>query len=138
MHMHRCTGWLLASAVALAMTGVAASAAAQTTTPTRPQAPTTAPAAPSSGFERGTETSATYPLPDGQHGTVTIRAGMPAHVTQYGPPPAFATLDANHDGRISATEAAAYPPLDGDFLHASGGAKTISRTQYQAWVQSPD
>ncbi|HEX7348168.1 MAG TPA: hypothetical protein VF264_00775, partial [Rhodanobacteraceae bacterium] len=78
--------------------------------------PVQSPAATDSAFYRGTETTATYPLPDSHGGTLTVHAGMPAHVTQYGPPPAFGVLDTNHDGRISEQEAEAYPPLDSDFL----------------------
>ena len=89
-----------------------------------------------SGFYRGTETSAQFPLPDSNGGTLTVNAGMPAQVQDYGPPPSFATLDANHDGRISADEAQAYPPLDSDFLYASGQGKTVSRAQYQKWTQN--
>lgn len=87
-------------------------------------------------FYQGTETSASYPLPGSNGGTLTVRSGMPANVQNYGPPPSFQSLDTNHDGRISEEEAAAYPPLDSDFLNASGQAKTISRAQYQAWAQS--
>lgn len=87
-------------------------------------------------FYQGTETSATYPLPDSHGGTLTVNAGMPAEVKNYGPPPPFATLDTNHDGRISESEAQAYPPLDSDFLYVSGQGKTISRAQYEKWAQS--
>ena len=87
-------------------------------------------------FYQGTATSARYPLPDSNGGTLTVNAGMPDQVRQYGPPPPFATLDSNHDGRISESEAQAYPPLDSDFLYASGEARTISRAQYEKWVQT--
>lgn len=86
-------------------------------------------------FQQGTQSSASYPLPDSNGGTLTVNSGMPADVQNYGPPPSFQSLDANHDGRISEDEAAAYPPLDSDFLNASGQAKTISKAQYQKWVQ---
>lgn len=84
-------------------------------------------------FYQGTQSSATYPI---QNGTLTVQAGMPAQVRNYGSPPPFQTLDANHDGRISPDEATAYPPLDSDFLFASGEGKSISRAQYQRWVQT--
>lgn len=87
-------------------------------------------------FEQGTQSSASFPLPDSHGGTLTVNSGMPAQVQNYGPPPSFQQLDTNHDGRISEDEAAAYPPLDSDFLYASGQAKTISRAQYQKWVQT--
>lgn len=87
-------------------------------------------------FQQGTQSSASYPLPDSNGGTLTVNSGMSANVRNYGPPPSFKSLDTNHDGRISQSEAAAYPPLDSDFLYASGQAKTISRAQYQKWVQT--
>jgi len=87
-------------------------------------------------FQQGTQSSASYPLPGSNGGTLTVNSGMPANVQNYGPPPSFQSLDANHDGRISQDEAAAYPPLDSDFLYASGQAKTISGAQYQKWVQT--
>ncbi|HJR13345.1 MAG TPA: hypothetical protein VJ833_05545 [Rhodanobacteraceae bacterium] len=87
-------------------------------------------------FYQGTESSAHYPLPDSNGGTLTVNAGMPANVQSYGPPPSFAALDTNHDGRISESEAQAYPPLDSDFLYASGQGKAISRAQYGKWVQN--
>jgi hypothetical protein len=86
-------------------------------------------------FQQGTQSSAQYPLPGSNGGTLTVNAGMPANVQNYGPPPSFQSLDANHDGRISEAEAQAYPPLDSDFLYASGQAKSVSRAQYQKWVQ---
>ena len=87
-------------------------------------------------FQQDTQSSASFPLPGSNGGTLTVNSGMPAQVQNYGPPPSFQQLDTNHDGRISQDEAAAYPPLDSDFLYASGQAKTISRAQYQKWVQT--
>lgn len=84
-------------------------------------------------FYQGTQSSATYPI---QNGTLTVNAGMPAQVRSYGPPPPFQTLDSNHDGHVSQAEASAYPPLDSDFLFASGQRQTISRSQYEKWVQT--
>jgi hypothetical protein len=100
--------------------------------PTPPQAaePTDA----SGRFYQGTETTATYALPDSNGGTLTVHAGMPADVQDYGPAPAFSVLDSNHDGRISEQEAAAYPPLDSDFLFASHHGKYITRAQYEQWA----
>lgn len=86
-------------------------------------------------FQQGTQSSAQYPLPGSNGGTLTVNSGMPAYVQNYGPPPSFKSLDTNHDGRISQDEAAAYPPLDSDFLYASGQAKTISRAQYEKWAK---
>ena len=87
-------------------------------------------------FQQGTQSSASYPLPDSHGGTLTVNSGMSANVQNYGPPPSFKSLDVNHDGRISESEAQAYPPLDSDFLYASGQARTISRAQYQKWVRT--
>jgi hypothetical protein len=87
-------------------------------------------------FQQGTQSSAQYPLPGSNGGTLTVNSGMPANVQNYGPPPAFKSLDTNNDGRISQEEAAAYPPLDSDFLYASGQAKSISHAQYQKWMQT--
>lgn len=104
------------------------------TPPAQPQ-PSQSPES-GTGFYQGTETSAQYPLPDSNGGTLTVNAGMPAEAKDYGPPPSFATLDANHDGRISPDEAQAYPPLDSDFLYASGQGKSISRDRYEKWVKN--
>ncbi len=120
-----------AIALALSTTAAAAATPGQSST-TQTPAPAT-----SAQFYPGTVSTATYPLPGNQRGTLTVRAGMPAHVAQYGPPPAFKALDTNHDGRIDEKEAKAYPPLDSGFLYASGGRKTITRAQYERWAKSP-
>jgi len=105
--------------------------------PAQPMPPQGASAQSDSGqFQQGTQSSASYPLPGSNGGTLTVNSGMPAQVQNYGPAPSFQSLDANHDGRISQDEAATYPPLDSDFLYASGQAKTISSAQYQKWVQT--
>ena len=105
--------------------------------PAQPMPPQGASGQSDSGqFQQGTQSSASYPLPGSNGGTLTVNSGMPANVQNYGPPPSFQSLDANHDGRISQDEAATYPPLDSDFLYASGQAKTISSAQYQKWVQT--
>ncbi|HEX7325524.1 MAG TPA: EF-hand domain-containing protein [Rhodanobacteraceae bacterium] len=123
MYPSRPIGLGLAGAVALALCCGAPAALAQTTQSTQQ-------------FYQGTESTATYALPDSHGGTLTVHAGMPEHVHNYGPPPPFKSLDTNHDGRISEAEARAYPPLDSDFLFASGGAKTISRAQYEHWAKT--
>lgn len=121
----RCATVLLWCACMVAPLCVAVAAAAQTSA-----AASTA----DDSFPR-TESSAVYPLPGSNGGTLTVHAGMPAQLVDYGEPPAFETLDTNHDGRISEDEAAAYPPLDSDFLYASGGAKVITKAQYEKWVK---
>jgi hypothetical protein len=85
-------------------------------------------------IEPATESSVSFKAQNGT--SVTINSGMPAHVKQYGPPPSFKSLDTNHNGRISQSEAKAYPPLDSGFLFVSGGRKTISRAQYEKWAKS--
>ena len=142
MSIQRSIRLSLAGAIALTLFGVAAIAAAQTSsqqTPTTTAQPAQTQAAPQQGasgqFYQGTETSATYPLPDSHGGTLTVNAGMPAHVQSYGPPPSFKALDTNHNGCISEAEAQAYPPLDSDFLYASHQGKCVNRAQYKKWVQ---
>ena len=147
MNTHRSIQLSLAAAVALGLSGFAMPGMAQqtpsqqsaqqlpppaSTTPMPADEPQSASS--SMSFIQGTESSVTFPMQNG-HGTVTVHSGMPVHVSNYGPPPSFATLDANHDGRISEAEAQAYPPLDSDFLYASGGGKSISRARYKDWVK---
>lgn len=67
-----------------------------------------------------------------QGATVTVNYGMPPP-TDYGPKPPFAQLDANHDGRISQSEAQGYLPLVNDWLHVAHHASSITKAQYQAW-----
>lgn len=148
MSIQRSIRLSLAGTIALALFGVAAAAAAQTASQQTPPPPPTATsvqpaqaqATPQQGasgqFYQGTETSATYPLPDSHGGTLTVNAGMPAHAQSYGPPPSFKSLDTNHNGCISEAEAQAYPPLDSDFLDASHQGKCVNRAQYKKWVQN--
>lgn len=126
---HHPTRLATIAAAALALAAGPAIVNAQAT----PVADAAAPSAPS--FYPGTESTATYPL---ANGTLTVHAGMPALAPGFGPPPTFASLDANHDGRISEAEARAYPPLDNDFLYASGGGTSISQARYSRWVNTRD
>ncbi|MBS0556898.1 MAG: hypothetical protein JSR27_05720 [Proteobacteria bacterium] len=66
---------------------------------------------------------------------VTLTSGQPP-ADHYGPPPAFATLDANHNGKITREEANAYPPLLNDFDYIAHHANAISKAQYERWVKS--
>ena len=66
---------------------------------------------------------------------VTLISGQPAP-DHYGPPPAFAILDANHNGSVDRDEAQAYPPLLNDFDYLAHHANRISVAQYQRWVKS--
>lgn len=126
MSIHTSLRLPLAGLIALALSGTALAATA------RAPSPQAQPPSSTQQFYPGTKSTATYPI---QNGTLTVNAGMPDHVQSYGPPPAFKTLDANHDGRISEAEAQAYPPLDSDFLYASNNGKFITRAQYEKWVK---
>lgn len=74
-----------------------------------------------------------FTQPDGTR--VTLTAGQPAP-DHYGPPPAFATLDTNHNSSISREEAQAYPPLLNDFDYIAHHASSIGKAQYERWVKS--
>ncbi|MBS0583785.1 MAG: hypothetical protein JSS42_11850 [Proteobacteria bacterium] len=71
-------------------------------------------------------------LTDAQGREVIVRTGMPAP-QQYGPKPAFAALDSNHDGAISREEAEAFPPLANDFDLVAHNGERISTRQYAQW-----
>lgn len=64
---------------------------------------------------------------------VTVRSVPPA-APQIAPPPPFSQLSGGGKW-ITEEQAAAYPPLANDFLHASHNGKRISKTQYEAWVK---
>lgn len=66
-------------------------------------------------------------------GQVTVSSSMPA-TKDAGPPPNFATL-ANGKTYITEDDAAAYPPLANDFLHASGGTQHLSKAAYARWLK---
>jgi hypothetical protein len=53
---------------------------------------------------------------------------------QNGPKPSFDSLDTNHDGFISESEAEAYPLLANDYLHvARRGSRGVTRAEYDRW-----
>lgn len=64
---------------------------------------------------------------------VTVRSVPPA-APAIAPPPSFKALAGNAKW-ITAKQAAAYPPLANDFLHASHGGDRVSPAQYAAWVK---
>lgn len=66
-------------------------------------------------------------------GQVTVTSSMPA-IKDAGPPPDFAAL-ANGKAYVTEEDAAAYPPLANDFLHASGGSKHLSKAAYARWLK---
>jgi hypothetical protein len=74
--------------------------------------------------------SANFNSPQGQ---VTVNSSMPA-IKDAGPPPDFATL-ANGKAYITEEDAAAYPPLANDFLHASGGSQHLGKAAYARWLK---
>ena len=75
--------------------------------------------------------STTYQTPQGE---VTVTSGQP-QPRQYGAPPSFADLDRNGRGVLGETEAAAYPPLANDFIHADLNRDgRISRAEYERWA----
>lgn len=66
---------------------------------------------------------------------VTLTSGQPAP-DHYGLPPAFATLDTGHTGKITREQAQAYPPLLNDFDYIAHHANSITKAQYEHWVKS--
>ena len=74
-----------------------------------------------------------YTAADGTQ--VTLRSGQPAP-DHYGPAPAFAQLDTNHDGSITRDEAEAFTPLFNDFDHLAHHVDRISQRQYMNWSKN--
>lgn len=65
-------------------------------------------------------------------GTVHLTWGQPA-ARDFGAPPAFDQLA--RMGTISESDAASYPPLANDFIHADRNRDgRISRTEYERWT----
>jgi hypothetical protein len=70
-------------------------------------------------------------------GPLEVNWGQPA-ARQFGPPPSFAELASSGDGYISSAEAAAYPPLANDFIHADGNRDgRVSSAEYTRWSGKP-
>lgn len=84
----------------------------------------------------GTDTTSTrFKTADGT--SVQINS-HPGQVPPAGPAPDFATLDANHNGSISRSEAVAYRLLADDFNYADGNHNgAISKSEYTRWVNLP-
>jgi hypothetical protein len=78
-----------------------------------------------------TTQSTTYPTPQGQ---VTVNSGQP-QPREFGPPPPFADIDRGNRGYVDGEEAAAYPPLANDFIHADANRDgRVSRAEYERWA----
>jgi hypothetical protein len=75
--------------------------------------------------------SATFNSAQGQ---VTINSTMGQAPTTASPP-SFEQL-ANGKKVITKDEASAYPPLANDFEYAAQGGKSISKAQYERWLQN--
>ncbi len=73
----------------------------------------------------------TYNTPEGP---LIVQWGQPAP-RQFGPPPPFAQLDKRGSGFITSDEAAGYPPLANDFIHADSNRDgRVSRAEYDRWA----
>ena len=67
-------------------------------------------------------------------GEVTIRS-VAAPAPSFGPAPSFKQLSAGGK-TITAEQAAAYPPLANDFIHADSNKNgSISKAEYEHWVK---
>jgi hypothetical protein len=65
----------------------------------------------------------------------TVRSGQP-DMQNFGPPPDFASLDNNGDGRIDVSESHGYAMLYIDYEFADlNRDKVVSRSEYTHWVQ---
>lgn len=66
-------------------------------------------------------------------GEVTVKSSMPD--ANYGPPPDFATLSGGKK-YITEEQAAAYPLLANDFIHADRNRDgKITKAEYDAWAK---
>lgn len=100
------------------------------TTMAQDAAPATAP---QSGMSEGVDTTGHRVSMNTPQGEVTVQSAMPAAPT-FGPPPDFARL-AQNGKSIDETQAAAYPPLANDFLHADRNRDGhISKREYERWI----
>ncbi|MEO7431073.1 MAG: hypothetical protein ABIR62_03415 [Dokdonella sp.] len=73
---------------------------------------------------------ATYDTADGK---LTVRSSQPGPQSA-GPAPAFSSLDGSGKGFVTADEAAAYPLLANDFIHADSNRDgKVSKAEYARW-----
>ena len=76
---------------------------------------------------------ATTDTADGIGNETAIRS-VQAGAMPDAPKPSFDSLDTNHDGFISASEAEAYSPLANDYLHvAQKGSRGVTKAEYGGW-----
>ncbi|TAM64575.1 MAG: hypothetical protein EPN49_00170 [Rhodanobacter sp.] len=97
------------------------------------QTPATASSAagPSAAGTASPPATAVFQTPQGE---VTIRS-VPAPAPTFGPAPSFKQLSAGGKA-ITAEQAAAYPPLANDFIHADSNKNgSISKAEYERWVK---
>lgn len=91
------------------------------------------PATPQSGTSESADTTGHSVSMNTSQGEVTVQSAMPAPPT-FGPPPEFSQLASNGKS-IDETQAAAYPPLANDFLHADRNRDgRISKREYERWT----
>lgn len=91
-----------------------------------PAAASTSMASPAAGAD-----SATYQT---AQGTLVVNS-VPAAAPSYGPAPSFEKLSAGGKA-ITTEQAAAYPPLANDFIHADKNKDgKISKSEYAYWVK---
>jgi hypothetical protein len=70
------------------------------------------------------------PIPEGE---LTVKSGQP-QPRDFGPAPAFADIDRGNRGYVNSEEAAAYPPLANDFIHADANRDgRVTRAEYERW-----
>lgn len=101
--------------------------------PPAPQAATSPPPPPMPPGARETPTGQAGPMNTPQ-GELTIKSSM-APASNFGPPPDFATLSGGGKS-ISEAQAAAYPPLANDFIHADRNRDGhITKAEYEAWAR---
>jgi len=94
-------------------------------------APASSASSPSAATPPPATATAVFQTPKGE---VTIRS-VAAPAPSFGPAPSFKQLSAGGK-TITAEQAAAYPPLANDFIHADSNKNgSISKAEYERWVK---
>ncbi|HEY8683187.1 MAG TPA: hypothetical protein VIM06_08450 [Rhodanobacter sp.] len=100
--------------------------------PMPPPPPPPAPPAPDANAPVAPDTAA-YQTPQGE---VTVHSEA-APAPTIGPAPSFEQLSGGSKG-ITEDQAAAYPPLANDFIHADTNRNgSVSKAEYARWVSQP-